>query len=84
MPNVKATLSADISPFKRSLAEATTIVTAFNRTTSQVNNDLKRFANEFSGAKIQREALTMARAIKDLGGAVKIDPVRVIAETRTL
>jgi len=72
MPTVKAIFTADISQFRQSLAQATTAVTAFDRTTTQVSNDLKRFANEFSGAKVQREAETMARAIRDIGGAFKL------------
>jgi hypothetical protein len=72
MPTVKATFTADISQFRQSLAQATTAVTAFDRTTGQVNNSLKRFGNEFSGAKLQREAETMARAIRDIGGAFRL------------
>lgn len=69
MPNVRATFTADISQFRQSLAQATTAVTAFERTTGQVNTALKRFGNDFSGAKLQREAEEMAAAIKAVGGA---------------
>jgi hypothetical protein len=72
VPNVKATFTADISQFRRSLAEATTAVTAFDRTTTQVNRDLSRFGNQFSGAQIFRQAETVARAINDIGGAAKL------------
>lgn len=72
MPTVKATFTADISQFRQSLAQATTAVTAFDRSTSQVNRDLARFGNQFSGATIQRQALTIARAISDIGGVTKL------------
>jgi hypothetical protein len=68
-PTVKATFTANISQFRQSLAEASTVVTAFEKTTSQVNSQLKRFGNEFSGAKVRAEAEAMARAIADIGGA---------------
>ncbi len=72
MPTVKATFTADISQFQRSLAQASTVVTAFDRTVGQTNAALKRFGNEFSGAKVQRDALTIARAIQDIGGATRL------------
>jgi len=72
MPTVKATFTADISSFRQSLAQATTIVTAFDRTVGQVDGDLKKFGNQFSGAKLQREAESLARAIGDIGGATKL------------
>jgi hypothetical protein len=72
MAQVKAVFTADISQFRQSLAQATTAVTAFDKTTGQVNSSLKRFGNEFSGAKIRTEAETIARAISDIGGASKL------------
>lgn len=72
MPTVKATFTADISAFRASLAQASTAVTAFDRTVGQVNTDLKKFGNEFSGANVQRRAETMAKAIADIGGATKL------------
>ena len=49
-----------------------TAVTAFDQTSGQVNSRLKTFGNQFSGARIQREAETLARAIGDIGGASKL------------
>jgi len=72
MPTVKATFTADISQFRQSLAQASTAVTAFDRTVGQVNTDLKKFGNQFSGATLTRQAETMAKAIADIGGATRL------------
>lgn len=72
MPTVRATFSADISQFRTSLAQASTLVTSFDRTVGQVNRDLARFGNQFSGATIQRQAETMAKAIGDIGGVTRL------------
>lgn len=72
MPTVKATFEANIAPFRASLAQASTVVTAFDRTVSQVNRDLSRFGNQFSGATVTRQAETMAKAIEQVGGVTRL------------
>lgn len=72
MPTVKATFTADISQFRASLAQATTVVTGFDRTVGQVNRDLARFGNQFSGATIARQAETIAKAIEQVGGVTRL------------
>jgi hypothetical protein len=84
MPTVKATFSADISQFRQSLAQATTAVTAFDRTTGQVNTSLKRFGNEFSGANIQRQAETIAKAVADIGGASRLTESEIKRASATM
>lgn len=68
MPAITATFRADLSQFRQALEQGQTVVTGFQRTTTQVNNDLKKFGNEFSGAQIIRQAETAAKAIEQLGG----------------
>lgn len=84
MPTVKATFTADISQFRQSLAAASTAVTAFDRSVGQVNSDLKRFGNEFSGANVQRRAETMARAIADIGGATRLTDAELRKASSTI
>jgi predicted nucleic acid-binding Zn-ribbon protein len=72
MPAITATFRADLTQFERALAGAETKVSAFERSTAQVNRELAKFGNEFSGANLQRQALTMARAVEDLGGATRL------------
>jgi len=72
MPAISAKFTADVSDFQAKLAKATTDVTGFQRTTSQVNSELKKFGNEFSGANVMRAAESMAKAVSDLGGVTKL------------
>jgi hypothetical protein len=75
MPAITARFTADVSDFRAKLATATTEVTGFQRTASQVNNELKKFGNEFSGANVIRAAESMARAVSDLGGVTKLTEI---------
>lgn len=72
MPAISARFTADVSDFRAKLATATTEVTGFQRTASQVNNELRKFGNEFSGANVIRAAESMAKAVDQLGGVTKL------------
>jgi hypothetical protein len=72
MPAITATFRADVTQFRQALEQANTVVTGFSRTTAQVNRDLQRFGNEFSGAKVIREAETAAKAVEQIGGAARL------------
>lgn len=66
---IQATFTADVSSLRRNLETASTAITGLKRTSTQVNADLRRFGNDFSGVTLIRRAETMAKAIKDIGGA---------------
>lgn len=72
MPAITAKFTADVTDFRAKLSSAQTSVTAFQRTTTQVNNELKKFGNEFSGATLIRQAETMARAVEEIGGVTRL------------
>jgi hypothetical protein len=72
MPAITATFRADVTQFRQALEQANTVVTGFSRTTAQVNRDLQRFGNDFSGAKVIREAETAAKAVEQIGGAARL------------
>jgi predicted nucleic acid-binding Zn-ribbon protein len=75
MPAITARFTADVSDFRAKLATATTEVTGFQKTASQVNNELKKFGNEFSGANVIRAAESMAKAVEDIGGVTKLTEI---------
>lgn len=66
---IQATFTADVSSLRKNLETASTAITGLKRTSTQVNADLRRFGNDFSGFTLIRRAETMAKAIKDIGGA---------------
>jgi predicted nucleic acid-binding Zn-ribbon protein len=72
MPAITARFTADVSDFRAKLATATTEVSGFQRTASQVNSELKKFGNEFSGANVIRAAESMTKAVDQLGGVTKL------------
>ena len=84
MAEVKATLTADIGPLKRGLAEATSAVKAFDQTTASVDQHLKKFGNEFSGARLIARAGDVARKIEEIGGAAKLSDGELRRATRTI
>jgi hypothetical protein len=67
-----ATLRADITQFEKAITTAETKITGLSRSTTQVNNELKKFGNEFGGATLIRQANLMAKAVEDIGGVTKL------------
>jgi predicted nucleic acid-binding Zn-ribbon protein len=72
MPAITARFTADVSDFRAKLQSAETQVTGFQRTATQVNNELKKFGNEFSGANVIRAAESMVKAVNEIGGVTKL------------
>lgn len=85
MAAITAKFVADISDFRAKLAQMKTETVNFGASTTAVSNQLKKFTNEFSGAKLIREAETMARAIDGIGGVTKLteaQQLRLIATVK--
>ncbi len=77
MPAISAKFTADVSDFRAKLQQATTEVTGFSRTATQVNNELMKFGNEFSGAAAIRQFESMAKAVDQLGGSSRLTVTEV-------
>ncbi|MGV3516159.1 hypothetical protein [Luteitalea sp.] len=69
---VQATFTADLTNLREGLRTTVTEITGLKRTASQVNAELKKFGNDFSGANLVRRAESMAKAVTDIGGASKL------------
>jgi TP901 family phage tail tape measure protein len=67
-----ATLRADITQFEKAITTAETKISGLSRSTTQVNNELKKFGNEFGGATLIRQANLMVKAVDDIGGVTKL------------
>src|ERR1700754_429558 len=72
MPAIQARFTANIDDFRRKLEQGQTVIAGFSRSTTQVNRELAKFGSEFSGARVQREAESMAKALQQVGGVSKL------------
>jgi len=69
---LSASLSLDIKAFQAGLDKAEVELQVFERATKNMNRDLKRLMEDFSGQKVVVEAQRMAEAVQRIGGASKL------------
>lgn len=79
-----ATFTADFSQFEAAIRTANVTINTFEQGIKRAAADLNKFATSFSGANIQKEALTVATAIESIGGATKLTSGEQQRALRTL
>ena len=67
-----ATFAADFTQFEKSLTQATVKLQTFERATKNVNRDLRREIESFSGQKIATEASRIVEAVNRIGGVSRL------------
>lgn len=67
-----ATLAIDIRQFEAGLKSAQVELQTFERATKNVNRDLKRLMEDFSGQRVVVEASRMSEAVERIGGASRL------------
>jgi hypothetical protein len=69
---LNATLAIDVEQFEDGLKSAVVSLQTFEKASTNVNRDLKRLLEGFSGEKVVIEASRMAEAVERIGGASKL------------
>jgi hypothetical protein len=69
---ISATFVADFTAFSAGVAKADAEIRRFESHIKDVGKGLSRFANEFSGTKVIKEAVSMQNAIEEIGGVSKL------------
>jgi len=71
--SINAKFTADFSQFEKAIDEVTEVhIKTFEKGIKEAGRMVQRFTEEFSGAKIQREAAIIAKGIEAVGGASKL------------
>lgn len=79
-----ASLLLDIHNFEDNLEKAEVELQTFAKASKNMNRDLTRLFEDFSGEKVKVEAAKMARAIEEIGGASKLTEQEVARASTTI
>src|SRR5262245_56504125 len=80
---VTAKFLADFTDFDKKVEAAEATIKDFGLSVANIDQNLKKFANQFSGAKVIAEATLMAQAVEAIGGKSKLTEQELLKVGRT-